>query len=203
MKLGYKKTPEAIVVGQLDPNYTIAETLDLNLYDDVSTIEGWYGSNVLDWGRRRLQIKPLFYAKAGADLSNFATLTDAEKQIGAECFFIPLVMRLQFWSSDEDKVHWGNLLARTKESRVATIETMRKRVGDRIRTGELTLLQTQMFDKDSSAMISWYERSDARDFYQWLTNEVGSAYETDGFAEKTYYSQALKDELLTIYNGLF
>lgn len=203
MKLGYKKTPDVIVVGQPDPNYIIAETLDLNLYDDVSTITGWYGSDVLDWGRRRLQIKPLFYAKAGADLSNFATLTDEEKQIGAEAFFIPLAMRLQFWSSEEDEVRWANLLAKTKESRVATIETMRKTVGDRIRTGELTLLQTQMFDKDTSLMISWYERSDARDFYQWLTNEVGSAYETDGFAEKTYYTQALKDELLTIYNGLF
>lgn len=172
-------------------------------YEDISSITSWWNSTLLDWGRRRANLKPLFYAKAGADLSQYATLTDEEKRIGAECFLIPYAFRMQIWSEDEDNQYWSVLLSKTQFTRKITIEAMRKAVGDRIRLGSLTLLQTQVFDKDTSNMISWLERSDARDFYQWLTNEVGSAYENDGFAQKSYFSQSLKDELMGIYSGNF
>lgn len=203
MKLGYKKNPELITVGQKDPNYIVAETLDLGVYDDLSTIVGWYNSDVLDWSRRRDYIKPLFYAKAGADLSNYATLTAEEKLIGTKCFLIPLALRLTNWSEEEDIEGWNNLMAERKITRSKCIEQMRLAVAEKIRIGELSLTQTQEFDKDSSQMIAWYERSDAQDFKQWLTNEVGSPYELAGFAQKTYYSVGLKDQLLAIYNGAF
>jgi len=201
MKLGYKKTPDAITIGELNPNYVVSEILDNNLFNDISTISGWWNSDVLDWGRRRMMIKPLFYAKAGMDLSNYGTLTDEEKLIGASCFFTPYNLRTAIWTEQYDKIAWKALLEQTMISRKATIEAMRKHIADAIRLRALTLVQTQLFDKDTSDMIAWYERSDAQDFKQWLTNEVGSVYENDGFAQKVYYTLALKQELQTIYNG--
>jgi hypothetical protein len=165
-------------------------------YEDYSSIVNWYNCTFLDWARRRDNIKPLFYIKAGANLSNYASLTDDEKWIGNVCFLVPLALRLQLWSSEDDQNGWARLIAERKKTRSMC-------VAEQIRIGSLTLTQTQMFDKDTSLMISWYERSDALDFKQWLTNEAGSPYENDGFAEKTYYSQVIKGDLLNIYNGDF
>ena len=183
--------------------YVTSETSPGVEYANVSSIANWFNYDGLDWGRRRVYIKPLFYAAVGPNFVNYANLTQEEKIIGGLCFLSPYALRLQLWSDAEDKDVWMNVIAETKKTRVRTIEVMRKNVAEYIRTGLLTLLQTQMFDKDSSDMIAWYERSDARDFYQWLTNEVGSPYENDGFAQKSYYIVALKDSLVSIYNGNF
>jgi hypothetical protein len=172
-------------------------------YEDISSITNWYNYDGLDWGRRRTYIKPLFYASVGPNFQNYANLTQEEKLIGGLCFFSPYALRIQLWSDEEDKQVWMNVITETKRTRMRTVEAMRKNIAEDIRVGTLTLLQTQMFDKDTSDMIAWYERSDARDFYQWLTNEVGSPYENDGYAQTSYYIVALRDSLVSIYNGNF
>jgi hypothetical protein len=103
----------------------------------------------------------------------------------------------------EDKSNWLNILSKSKESRLVCIEAMRVHVGELIRTGGLTLVQTQQFFKDVRIMITNFEQANDPDFKLWLTNEVGSAYELDGFAQKTYYSTQLGADLLAIYNGAY
>jgi hypothetical protein len=172
-------------------------------YEDYSSITNWYNYNGLDWGRRRAFIRPLFYAAVGPNFQDYNNLTQEEKLVGGWCFFSPYALRLQLWSDEEDKEVWMNVITETKRTRMRTVEAMRKAVAEEIRIGTLTLLQTQLFDKDTSDMIAWYERSDAKDFYQWLTNEVGSPYENDGYAQTSYYIPTLKDKLMSIYNGNF
>lgn len=185
---------EAFITAEVSPGVT---------YEDYSSITNWYNYDGLDWGRRRAFIRPLFYAAVGPNFQNYANLTQEEKLIGGWCFFSPYNLRLQLWSDQEDQYVWMNVITETKRTRIRTIEAMRKAVAEEIRIGVLTLLQTQMFDKDTSDMIAWYERSDAKDFYQWLTNEVGSPYENNGYAQTTYYILTLKDTLVSIYNGNF
>ena len=185
---------EAFITAEVSPGVA---------YEDYSSITNWYNYEGLDWGRRRAYIKPLFYAAVGPNFQNYTNLTQEEKLIGGWCFFSPYTLRLQLWSDQEDQYVWMNVITETKRTRMRTVEAMRKAVAEEIRVGALTLLQTQMFDKDTSDMIAWYERSDAKDFYQWLTNEVGSPYENAGYAQTTYYIVGLKDQLVSIYNGNF
>lgn len=155
----------------------------------------------LDWSRRRDILSPLFYAKAGNQLQNFSNLPLRDKLIGCVYFFVPYNVRVQIISNLQDKKNWEFLLAKTKESRETCTESMRRCAGQYIRTGDLTLAQTQQFYKDVRPHVQNFNEVNSPDLKQWLTNEVGSAYENNGFAQKSYYSTALRDDLMNIYNG--
>lgn len=89
------------------PVYQIKDTLDSD-YEDVSSIESWDTSILLDWSRRRDEIIPLFYAKAGYDLSNYSSLTSEEKLLGAKYFLVPYGLRVTngIVTENEDKTNW-------------------------------------------------------------------------------------------------
>lgn len=172
-------------------------------YEDISSIVNWDKASLLDWSRRRDEIAPLFYAAAGNYLESFASLSIEEKMIGCRYFLIPYSIRTQLITDDQDKENWATLLEYTKQSRCTCVEAMRVKAGQYIRVGMLTLVQTQQFFKDVDRYVQWFERANAPDLKLWLTNEVGSAYENDGFAQKEYFSTTLRDELITIYNGVY
>ena len=156
---------------------------------------------MLDWARRRDVILPQFYAEAGNQLQNFAGMSTKKKLRACEFFLIPHNIRTQIISNEQDSKNWEFLLKKTKESRKECIEAMRLKTGEYMRTGLLTLLQTQMFYKDVFEYINWFEDANAPDFKQWLTNEVASPYENNGFEQASYYTLQLKTDLMDIYNG--
>ena len=170
-------------------------------YQDISSIENWDKSKLMDWSRRRDEILPLFYAESGAQLQNFAGMSIEKKLIGCSYFLLPYSVRSQIISDSQDAENWGNLLRHTKESRTSCVESMRIKTGQYMRTGLLTLDQTQSFYKDVFEYINWFEDANAPDFKQWLTNEVTSPYENSGFAQASYYTLQLKTDLMDIYNG--
>jgi hypothetical protein len=65
----------------------------------------------------------------------------------------------------------------------------------------MSLDASKQFGKDTAISLDIYERFATSDFYDWLTNKVGTIYESDGFEQKVYWSQDLEDELISIYNG--
>jgi len=178
---------------------------DENIYDDITTVENIWNSNLLDWARRRDETVGPFYAIASANLSTYGNLNSEQKLIGAKYFLVPYSLRVSngVVTEQEDKDNWLFLLQETKESRINCVESMRLYVGQYIRLGTLTLAQTQDFFKDVFELINWFEQANLPDFKQWLTNEVASPYENSGFAQKAYYSNALRDELMEIYNGKY
>lgn len=155
----------------------------------------------LDWARRRDVILPQFYAEVGNQLQNFSSLSMNKKLRACDFFLVPYEVRTMLISDEKDSKNWEFLLKRTKESRKECIESMRLRTGEYMRTGQLTLLQTQLFYKDVFEYINWFEDANAPDFKQWLTNEVGSPYENNGFEQASYYTLQLKTDLMSIYNG--
>jgi hypothetical protein len=172
--------------------------------DCTDDMLSWDSSiHILDWSRRRDNIAVAFYSIASSNLSTYGNLTAPQKLIGAKYFLVPYSLRVTngIVTEDEDLINWAYLLEQTKISRKDCVEAMRKHVGQYIRVGTLTLAHTQLFFKDVVDYINWFEQSNAPDFKQWITNEVGSAYENAGFAETSYYNATLKDELLDIYNG--
>lgn len=171
-------------------------------YEDYSSIENWDKSTFLDWARRRDEISPLFYAEAGAQLQNFAGMSNAKKLLACKYFLIPYQIRMQLISDSDDKDNWDYLLRQTKLSREACVEAMRIKVGQYMRLGTITLAQTQDFYSKVFEYIILFNETNAPDFKQWLTNEVGSPYENNGFKQQTaYYSDQMRDDLIAIYNG--
>jgi len=202
--INYNKDTDSMDDGSYIPSTPImyGDTI-LNGYEDISSIINWDKSNHMDWARRRDEILPLFYAEAGAQLQNFAGMSAEKKSIACRYFLIPYSVRIQLISDSEDASNWDYLLHQTKLSRQSCIEAMRIKTGQYMRLGLLTLAQTQSFYKDVFQYINWFNDANAPDFKQWLTNEVGSPYEIDGFAQKSYFSTNLQTDLLSIYNGTY
>ena len=104
----------------------------------------------------------------------------------------------------EDKENWRVLLRETRDSRVVCTEAMRQYVGEYIRTGLMTMAQSQQLGEDLfllGGLIRLFEQYNSPKFKQWITNEVNSIYETAGFAQKGYFRTDLRDGLMDIYNG--
>ena len=159
--------------------------------------------NGMDWSRRRDLLNPIFYANAGLSLQNFAGLSTRFKMIGCIYFFAPYSVRMSVISDSQDFTNWQYLLKATKQSREDCVEAMRLKVGQYLRTGALTLPQTQDFYKQVVYYLQLFVDSNAPDFKQWLFNIVGSPYENTGFAQTAYYSSQMANDLLDIYNGKY
>lgn len=167
------------------------------------TLEQWDISLLMDWSRRRDEMKPLFYSISGYNMATYSTLTASEKLIGAKYFLVPYGLRVLngVVTEAQDSINWEFLLTETKDSRIACIEAMRLFIGEQIRTNKVSLLNTHVFNRDVFEFINWFNRANAPDFKQWLINETGSKYEFKGFKNTSYWSQDIQDGLMNIYNG--
>lgn len=183
--------------------YVSSTHSSLDGYQDISSIENWDSSTLLDWSRRRDEILPLFYAESGNQLQNFADMSIEKKLIGCKYFLLPYNIRTTIISDEQDSINWDFLLKMTKISREECVEAMRVKVGQYMRLGTLTLEETQDFYTRVYQMIIWFDGANKPDFKQWLFNEVGSPYENNGFAQMTYYSESIKNDLMDIYNGSY
>lgn len=167
-----------------------------------------YGKNVLDLDRYRYEMKTPFYALAGTQLENWASLSSEIKEIAARMFFIPYSLRLTIVSEQQDYDNWETIIDKTQGTpteiyvgRAKTFDVMRKHVAHMARKELMTMTNSQQMLKDVGQMADWFIRANDPAFKQWITNEVGSPYENNGFAQTPYYSLGLKEDLYDIYNG--
>ena len=177
-------------------------------YTEITSAENWeiYGDKVIDYIFWRYEIQVLLTPIVNPnyptiDFSGWSALTTSEKTIMAKHILAPKALRRTIFTAKEDLENWTNLLERTKGDRERLIEKMRKATSNMVLEETLSMADTQAFFRDVYLMIEYYINAADPIFKQWLTNEVGSAYENDGFAQKSYYSSTLKDELVLIYNG--
>lgn len=169
------------------------------------TIEEWDTSLLMDWSRRRDEIKPLFYALAGATLSTYDSLSPSHKLIGAKYFFVPVQMRVGNGTVtlEQDKINWHLLGVECRQSRISCTEAMRLFLVEEVRAGAIKLQNTQRFLRDVLTFRDLFIDSNDPLFKQWLTNEAGSQSEFKGFKNTAYWSQYLQDGLMAIYNGAY
>lgn len=196
-----------------NPSVVFSETApSANFTDKTDDIIAWdaYGSRVLDLDRYRYEMKAPFYAEAGINLENWTTLSLEKKIIGAKYFFVPYALRKTVITEQQDYDNWEDLIIKTQGTpveiyigRAKTFDEMRKRVAHRVRTENMSMTHSQQMLKDVGQIVDWFIRANSPDFKQWLTNEVGSPYENDGFAQKIYFNAQLRDELYDIYNGIY
>ena len=197
------------------PPFIYQEEVDAD-YVEIHTIAGVYGNadSILNFNQKRLVLSGLFYAKAGASLENYNTLSDNEKFIGARMFFIPYSLRVSNIFSDyQDLLNWQELVVKTQgtpveqyEGRALVAEKMRQLVGSNyVRKDVMTYANSKTFGRDVHLMVEHFTKYSDAKFYFWLTNAVGTEFETNGFMQKSYVAtnelmEQLRDELIAIYN---
>lgn len=186
--------------------------------DKTNDAESWdlYGKYVMDYLFYRDKINTILFAKANPNLPTidfsgfFTVLTANERLLMCKYVLAPYALRTAVVSDEIDYQNWDILLEITQgletndkkyTGRALLIEKMRRHVAHKVRKELMTMADSQSFYKDCGGLTTWYIRAACPDFKQWITNEVGSAYENDGFAQKTYYSETLMNELMSIYNG--
>ena len=178
--------------------------------DKSDDIIAWntYGDFVLDLNQYRYIMKPLFYLLAGDRLQNWENLSSEVQEIGSKMFFVPYDLRLKVVGEEQDFRNWILLIQQTQGlpfssyvGRAIIFEKMRYCVTNKVRVEKMAMVDSQQMLKDVGLMYDWFIRSNAQDLIQWITNERGSPYEKNGFAEKPYYNEDLKNELYEIYNG--
>ena len=222
-----------------EANHTVYETQDINIYSVPHFYKYDNGfqqydprdldyTNILEWDRywqytgknykwTQSKIKNLVLGIVNTDFSNWGALNDDEKRIASKWMVAPKVLRLQNHTEDEDKKHWRDLIIKSEgvdvkslEGRARIYEEMRICVSHKLRLEEMSMEDSQDFYRTCRDMVQDYIAVSHPAFKQWLTNEVGSIYETvdpnsippkiGGFAQKSYFSQSLLDELMAIYN---
>lgn len=186
--------------------------------DESADESAWdlYGHFVMDYIFYRKKINGILFPIANPnypptiDFSGWASLTAAQKLLMTTYLLAPCALRLTIVTDAEDKANWRNLLTISQGldsiqdvfiGRAASVEAMRQEVGEWVRVETLTIEDGQDFFKAVYILTDWYIRAETPDFSEWIQNTVGSPYENDGFAEKTYYTVARRDGLMAIYNG--
>lgn len=169
-------------------------------YEDISSIENWDESGLLDWSRRRDEIKPLFYAIAGGNLSTYNNLTANQKLIGAKYFFVPYSLRVTngIVTEEQDKINGEILATETRNSRITCGEEMRLFLYTYVRQELMTLANTQLFYRDIKNELECFIASNDPGFKQFI---FGLEPYIGVFTNKVYWSQTLQNTLINIYNG--
>lgn len=198
--------------GQAIPAVVYAENpTNLDFTDYETSIEKWseYGLQVKDFNFVRNKILTLVVSIVQPNYSLWNNLTLDQKKIACKFVVAPYALRVPtIFTDEEDKEHWRKVLELTQgqpisvmQGRARIFQEMRIYVGEYLRTDQITLANTQDFYKSVYNLANWFVNSNSPDFKWWINNEVGTPYENDGFAQKSYYSQAIKDGLNTIYSG--
>jgi hypothetical protein len=185
-------------------------------YTEKTSIEDWYkygnevlgaffGFNYLTW---RTEIFNLIIGIVGNDYTNWNNLNNEQKSIAIDLILAPYSLRVPTISDEQDLKNWNELIVISQglpvskyEGRAKIIEKMREAVSNELRTETMSKEDADLFYKDTFDLISYFQASNSPDFKQWLTNEVGTPYENNGFAQKIYYSITRKNYLLSIYQG--
>ena len=187
------------------------------------TVEGFtdYTSNMLKWDEFAVMfidlsiiqkyIGGLVIAIAGQDFSNWNNLTADQKTVACRWFIAPYSLRVPGVVTEaEDKQRWDELVPELEGS-VATFIDGRARIyqemwqvtSDYVRRDVLSRDNSKQLYKDIEHYANWFIYSAAEDLIWWLNNTVGSPYENDGFAQKSYFNADIRDDVTDIWNGNF
>ena len=146
-------------------------------------------------------IKTLLFVQANTNpldpqFDLIGDLSDEQNALAVMYHVYPYSIRVgstYSWQIDEqkDKENWQDLLSMTKLGRVMIIEDMRKAVGEYIRTGQLSLTQTQEFYRDLYPLTEFYKQSNDPEMKVWIcsaddTSNSGYDHSTTGLSTKGY-----------------
>lgn len=189
-------TPPAVVWSDTDPGtgYT----------DYTGNIEKWsiYAPGTVNDNTIREKIKELIQVISGSDYSTWSSVQPADKAIASDWKVAPYSLRVPDECTDSgDQEEWQNVMKDIETARIQTYQEMRLTVSQYVRVETLSRADSEDFFSSVMDIADQYVYSNSLDLHDWLSNTVGSDYENAGFAEKSYYSAAIRDAILSKCNG--
>lgn len=184
-------------------------TNDLSKWDEYGQEAKTENGSRLEYKRMRDFVAPIVYALTGASLENWGTVTQETREFAAKYILVPYSLRVSTLSESEDVENFTVLYVETKgvdrfklHGRKRILEEMFFHVAiNYYRNEGLSQVDANDFT-EATKEFSWrFENYSSPDLKNWLCNVVGTDYENDGFAEKSYFDADLRDELIGIYNG--
>lgn len=189
-------TPPAIVWSDQDPGsgYT----------DYTGNIEKWdsFAPSYVNDNTIREKIKSLIQVIAGTDYSTWSSVQPADKAIASKWKVAPYSLRVpDECTESDDQTEWQEVMKDVETARIGTYLEMRLTVSQYVRVETLSRTDSEDFFSSVMDLADQYVYANTRDLHDWIDNTVGSAYENAGFAEKSYYSAAIRDAILSKCNG--
>lgn len=134
-------------------------------------------------------------------LPNFDTLSLDEKKLLVKYYIYPITFTQTdidaLFTMEEQKINWEILAAISKVARKQRWETCRQKV-----SFTLSVLESLQFYNDTKGFKGDYEDANLPNLILWLSNglnnDLGIDYTTNGFAQKTYYTEERKNICLDI-----
>lgn len=174
-------------------------------YEDITTIVNVdkYAKVGLQYIQIRGVLQTLVVAITGPSYANWNDLSSEEKLIAAKYVLAPYALRVSVISDDQDLEFFKVLLEQTAGykkdilyGRRRVVEEMRQYIGLGVYRKEI-LSKADIDDiyYTTNGILDSYIASNNPAFKYWLNNTVGTPYETNGFAQKSYYTADIKDAL--------
>lgn len=212
--IGYDPNTGNYINGKLPSQGLIfSDSKPIGDYEDITSITNWflYYKYNYEYMQGRNIIWSLLLPIVGGDFSGWANLTNEEKKVASVMSLAPYGLRLQSITDEQDYYYFGIQLSETSgieknilKGRQRVIEEMRFHVGNTVFRKEIyTKDNVDDFFKSVEDLIPRYISSNDPSFKYWLNNTAGTTYENNGFQQKSYYIEDLKNELNSIYNGNF
>jgi len=193
-------------------DYNFNANGDFDVTEDVEVWVAHYRRLQINYNHMYKKVATVLNTKVLGDWANIGNLSLEEKHIAVQYHIAPYTDRVvtaSDWqvSNDTDKSNWSNLLENTANGRRDIYELMRRAAGEYIRTGVVSLEQSQNLFTDIHPNASYYSETNHPSFKAWLCSTSVTVdsdifdYTSTGFASKGYFNQNLLDDLIAIYDG--
>lgn len=180
------KIAGTITNGEGDQSYFDANPQGAQPDTPIINIAKHWKRDFVDFNKARGQMG-VELAVAGG----FNAVTDYEKKIASRMFLAAEADRTTVIDTDTDKKNWDVLVGNTKKARSKRLETARAKIS-------FYLTQEESDDLYDSVQnhFNAYVVANKSNIIKYMNNVA--PYDTDGFAQKSYYSDNLKDIFNTI-----
>lgn len=198
LKIGYRIEEQKVLVGEgstLPPLYVFGQTLNTNLYYDVTSNYNWLiiGQTTYDYNFCRNQILLL------TNSIEWSGLTTEEKKVAAQVFVVDKQKRDEVLTEEEQFNFWGDLVRNSQTSRFRRWEAAKNYISynlSPINASDLGKSTSELCNDYINYNIITKIKDGLSGLFDYLKGE--GDYVGSGFPSKSYWTQTLQDKLIDI-----
>jgi hypothetical protein len=199
LKIGYRIQQQTVLAGEsssLPPLYIFSETLDTNVYNDITSVSSWmnYGRINYDYTFCRVQGR-LFVEQEG-----WSGLTQEDKFSAASNFIVDKTYRDEVLTEEQQKSFWDILVDSSYNSRLNRWKSAKSYMSYYLTLTESAdiAVSTKTLSEDFVTYnIQSLTTDGVNGLFDWITS-TNNYSSGNGFNGKPYWSQTHQDNLMKI-----
>ncbi len=199
LKIGYRIQQQTVLAGEsssLPPLYIFSETLDTNVYNDITSVSSWmnYGRINYDYTFCRVQ------GKLFVDQEGWSGLTQEDKFSAASNFIVDKTYRDEVLTEEQQKSFWDILVDSSYNSRLNRWKSAKSYMSYYLTLTESAdiAVSTKTLSEDFVTYnIQSLTTDGVNGLFDWITS-TNNYSSGNGFNGKPYWSQTHQDNLMKI-----